>query len=156
MLEKKDALRAQGCQVQLKVSADTFTALVIPNRGAAAHKGAMSCGKVRLQWLQFLKLSCDSRFQRMFTACGCVFKVILLVVSNQGNYFENATACSKRTLKTRVAMQLIFKPNKAARGAAKYLIKGSMNKKGWETLLCTEKRNINLNLLAQWLQVKCW
>jgi len=41
-----------------------------------------------------------------FTACGCVFKEITLVDSNQGNYFENATACSKRTLKTTVATQL--------------------------------------------------
>jgi len=32
-----------------------------------------------------------------------VFKVITLVGSNQSNYFENATACSK---KTRVATQL--------------------------------------------------
>jgi len=30
-------------------------------------------------------------------------KVITLVGSNQGHYFENATACSKRTLKTTVA-----------------------------------------------------
>ncbi len=44
--------------------------------------------------------------RRAFTACGCVFKEITLVVSNQGNYFENATACSKRTLKTTVATQL--------------------------------------------------
>jgi len=29
-----------------------------------------------------------------------------LVGSNQGNYFENATTCSKRTLKTTVATQL--------------------------------------------------
>jgi hypothetical protein len=29
-----------------------------------------------------------------------------LIVSNQGNYFENATACSKRTLKTTVATEL--------------------------------------------------
>jgi len=28
------------------------------------------------------------------------------IVSNQDNYFENATACSKRTLKTTVATQL--------------------------------------------------
>jgi len=32
--------------------------------------------------------------------CGCVFKEITLVGTNQSNYFENATACSKRTLKT--------------------------------------------------------
>jgi len=54
----------------------------------------------------FLKLSCDSRFQRGFTACSCIFKVITLVGSNQGNFFENATTCSKRMLKTRVATQL--------------------------------------------------
>jgi hypothetical protein len=29
-----------------------------------------------------------------------------LIGSNQGNYFENATACSKRTLETTVATQL--------------------------------------------------
>ncbi len=53
-----------------------------------------------------LKLRCDSRFQHAFTACNCVFKVMTLVGSNQGNYFENATACSKRMLKTTVATQL--------------------------------------------------
>ncbi len=46
-----------------------------------------------------LKLRCDER-------CGCVFKEITLFGSNQGNYFENATACSKRTLKTTVATKL--------------------------------------------------
>ncbi len=54
----------------------------------------------------WVKLSCDSRFQRAFTAYSYVFKVITLVGSNQGNYFENAIACSKRTLKTHVATQL--------------------------------------------------
>ncbi len=44
--------------------------------------------------------------RRAFTPCGCVFKEITLVSSNQGNYFEYATACSKRTLKTTVATQL--------------------------------------------------
>jgi len=53
-----------------------------------------------------LKLRCDERFTHAFTACGCVFKEITLVSSNQDNYFENATACSKRTLKTTVATQL--------------------------------------------------
>jgi hypothetical protein len=53
--------------------------------------------------LHNLKLGCDMLFQLAFTACGCVFKVITLVQSNQLNFFENATACSKRTLKTRVA-----------------------------------------------------
>ncbi len=53
-------------------------------------------------WFMELKLRCDSRFQNAF----CVFKVITLVGSNQGNFFENATACSKSTLKTTVATQL--------------------------------------------------
>jgi len=60
----------------------------------------------RLKQKTKLKLSCNSRFQRAFTACNCVFKVITLAGSNQGNYFANATACSKRTLKTTVATQL--------------------------------------------------
>jgi len=50
------------------------------------------------------KLRCDERF----TACGCVFKEITLVGSNQGNFFENETACSERTVKTTVATQLNF------------------------------------------------
>jgi len=51
-------------------------------------------------------MRCDKRFTHAFTACGCVFKEIKLVGSNQGNFLENATACSKRTLKTTVATQL--------------------------------------------------
>ncbi len=57
-------------------------------------------------WPKTPKLSCDERFMHAFTACGCVFKEITLVGFNHGNYFENATACSKRTLKTTVATQL--------------------------------------------------
>jgi len=53
-----------------------------------------------------LKLRCDTRFQRAFTACSCVFKVITMVLANQRNFFENAAACSKRTLKTTLATQL--------------------------------------------------
>ena len=53
-----------------------------------------------------LKPSCDTRFQRAFTACVCVFKVIALVWANQSKFFENATACSKCALKTRVATNL--------------------------------------------------
>ena len=49
---------------------------------------------------------CDSRFQRAFTVCCCVFKVITLVWANQGNFFENANAYSKRTLKATVATHL--------------------------------------------------
>jgi len=46
-----------------------------------------------------------AELRRSFSAyaCSCVFKVIF---SDQGNYFENATACIKRTLKTTVATQL--------------------------------------------------
>jgi len=47
-----------------------------------------------------LKLRCYDRFTHAFTECGCVFEEITLVGSNQGNFFENATACSKRKLKT--------------------------------------------------------
>jgi hypothetical protein len=54
----------------------------------------------------FIKLRCDERFTHAFTECVCVFKEITLVGSNQGNYFENATACSKRMLKTTVATEL--------------------------------------------------
>jgi len=52
-----------------------------------------------------IKLSCDERFTHAFIAFGCVFKEITLV-GFFGNYFENATACSKRTLKTTVAAHL--------------------------------------------------
>jgi len=52
------------------------------------------------------KLRWDSRFQHAFTACSCAFKVITLIGSNLGNYFENATKCNKRMLKTRVATKL--------------------------------------------------
>jgi len=48
------------------------------------------------------------RFQREITVPGCVFNVITLVQANQRNYWENATTCSKRTLKTLVATQLKF------------------------------------------------
>jgi hypothetical protein len=58
-----------------------------------------------------IKLSCDSRLQRAFTVCICGFKVITLLDSNQRNFFENATACSKRTLKTIVATQLYNREN---------------------------------------------
>jgi len=57
------------------------------------------------------KLHCDERFTHAFTACGCIFREITLVGSNQGNYFENATVCSNRTLKTKVATQ--FQAQKA-------------------------------------------
>ena len=53
-----------------------------------------------------VKARCDTRFQRAFTQCCCVFKEITLVDLNQRNYFENTNACNKRTLKVRVANQL--------------------------------------------------
>ncbi len=43
-----------------------------------------------------------------FPTCVGVFKVITLIGSNQHNYFENANACSERTLKTTVATHLLF------------------------------------------------
>ena len=46
------------------------------------------------------------RFQRAFTACCCDFEEITKVDSNQRNYFENANACNKCMLKTRVALGL--------------------------------------------------
>jgi hypothetical protein len=51
----------------------------------------------RFEWFKnaWLKMRCDKRFTHVFT-----------VGSNQGNFFENATACSKRMLKTTVATQL--------------------------------------------------
>jgi len=49
-------------------------------------------------WFFLLKLSCDSRFQRAFTACSCVFKVITLVGSNQRNNFENAKGLKGKDL----------------------------------------------------------
>jgi len=55
-----------------------------------------------------LKLRCDRRFTHAFTACSCVFKVITLVWSNQRNFFENATTCSKRMRTTLVATQFNF------------------------------------------------
>jgi len=63
-------------------------------------------GKSKIKGWNFFKLSCDSRFQRAFTACVCVFKVITLVWANQGNFFKNETTCSKRTLKTTNSTQL--------------------------------------------------
>jgi len=53
----------------------------------------------RLWYHSYLKLRRDERFTHAFTECGCVFKEITLIGSN-------ATACSKRTLKTTVATQL--------------------------------------------------
>ena len=61
---------------------------------------------IPLDFFSSLKLDCDTRFQRAFTECGYVFKVISLVGSKQSNYFQNATLCGKCTLKTHVATQL--------------------------------------------------
>ncbi len=69
------------------------------------HAGQSTHKSVATSPIQ-VKLRCDDRFTHAFTACSCVFKVIKLVGSNQPDYFENASACSKRTLKTTVATQL--------------------------------------------------
>jgi len=43
------------------------------------HQGLLPSTRLLEIRLLILKLSCDSRFQRAFTACTCVFKVITLV-----------------------------------------------------------------------------
>jgi hypothetical protein len=60
----------------------------------------------KINWISYGGCCVATSVLRMFTACGIVFKEITLVGSNQGNYFENETACSKYTLKTTVATQL--------------------------------------------------
>ncbi len=81
------------------------------------HNAVNTCGNwmcklsftKNVQFCRCLKLHCDESFTHAFTACVCVLKDMTLVVSNQGNYFENASACSNRMLKTTVATQLIFR-----------------------------------------------
>ncbi len=52
-------------------------------------------------------MPCNMRFQHVFTARGCIFKVSTLVSVNQRtNHFESATEFSKHTLKMRVATYL--------------------------------------------------
>jgi len=48
--------------------------------------------------------------RRAFYAC--VFKEITLIDSNQGNYFENATACSKTLVATQLKEMLRKEGNK--------------------------------------------
>jgi len=66
---------------------------------------------VYLQKSKFTALKAALR--RAFYEFVCVIKEFTLVGSNQGNYFENETACSKRTLKTTVATQPYFRLLKA-------------------------------------------
>ncbi len=108
-------------------------------------------------WIK-LKLSCDSRFQRAFTACVFVFEVITLVWTNQGNFFENATACSNRMRKTLVATQLklrestkcksIFNPREKPLFSLACL---------WLTLMYVEQEKGNewvwRHLIAKWVTV---
>ena len=54
----------------------------------------------KLIW--FFKARYHIRVQPAFTACCCVIKETVLACPNQRSYFENATACSKLTLKVRV------------------------------------------------------
>jgi len=87
-----------------KAAATTFLKLIVRQKEKVdQEKVAM---KNEQEQVTTFKLRCDERFTYAFTACGCVFKEIMLVGSNKGNYFENATACSKRMRKTTVAMQL--------------------------------------------------
>jgi len=55
-------------------------------------------------------ISYKAELRQSFSTCVyCMllrFKVITLAWANQGNYFENANPCSKRTLKMAVATQL--------------------------------------------------
>ncbi len=83
----------------------------------------------------FRKLNCDIRFQRAFTACVRIFKVITLTWANQGNNFENANACSKHTLKTTFATQL-----KRRNLNARYIKYCSLTFGGWKKIL--DKKNI--------------
>ncbi len=54
----------------------------------------------------FIKAELRLSFSTCVYCYLCVFKEITLVGSNQRNYFENATACRKHTLKTAVATEL--------------------------------------------------
>jgi len=88
-----------------------------------------------LQAVRTFKLSCDSRFQRAFTACSCGFKVITLVRAHQRNFFENATACSKRMRKTLVATQLYIQNS----SFEYYLIKNMLEQKSQKLCLILHK-----------------
>ncbi len=81
-----------------------------PNFDILFSNALTTCIEFRnfLFYLLSIKIICDKRFQRAFTSFGWVFKVITLIWVNPHNYFENATACSKCTLKTCVATQLLL------------------------------------------------
>ncbi len=77
--------------------------------GSASNRdGGLKPILPKLDLQKLLKLHCDTRFQRAFTSCSCVFKVITLVEANQRNFFESTRECRKCLLKRRVAMQLKF------------------------------------------------
>ena len=67
-------------------------------------KAVIECTNARSK--RAFKGCCHTRFQHTFTAWCCDFEEITYVDSNQRNYCENPNACSKRTLKTRVATRL--------------------------------------------------
>jgi len=79
---------------------------VTPKRVLVNQKRLKSTALIVCREKKTLKLCFNTRFQRAFTACSCVFKEITFVGSNQGNYFENVTECGKHVLRTRVATQL--------------------------------------------------
>ena len=67
--------------------------------------------KCKRSWKCWIKQRCDTQFQHTFDTCSCVWfeptKVISLKTKQHAvNPHENATAYSKRTLKTRVATNL--------------------------------------------------
>jgi len=69
-------------------------------RNSCRNNACMKNLYIKCWWnwhLKRVKLSCESCFQRGFTACSCVFKVITLALANQRNFFDNATACGKRS-----------------------------------------------------------
>jgi len=89
----------------IEVSPSSEGTMSVWGDGNRAHPFSKNVYKNNLSKI-CIKLRCNSHFQREFTACSCIFKVITLIGSNQDYYFENATACSKHTLKTTIATQL--------------------------------------------------
>ncbi len=56
----------------------------------------------------FIPSILEEGFHSLSWIATVVFKVIMLVWGNRGNYFENANVCSKRTLKTHVKLSVSF------------------------------------------------
>jgi len=71
------------------VNKQTWKKVSTRNSGTRIELTPLERSWSNLQWV-CIKLRCDTRFQRAFTACSCIFKVITLVWANQHNLFENA------------------------------------------------------------------